>query len=879
MATDAEMADIDLLETKTLHLHELMQETEISLRNSEARLTEANSQRRSDALQIQAARNQLDANNVELARARRHPLGNLGKYVHFKLLAGLSSKNSPFPSRMKKRFQRSAQKRDPKRSLLSLSSPEGMHAAIARRSVSYGGHAKLVASRPHILIVSHDASRTGAPILALNLVQALAERYNVTTLCLRGGELIDSFRAHSVAVWVADSPSGNTPYFSTLLDDMMSDGKFAFAIVNSIESRYILGALRAQGIVSVALLHEFASNTLPKTAFNETFRTADHLVFSTELTLSNALATTGQARTPKLHRVPQGKCEVPRPNQSDEQGEAERERLTKLLRPIDAEPDRFVVIGAGYVHFRKGVDLFIDSARRVLAQPGGERAFFGWIGAGYSPDNDAAYSVYLKDQLERADLSDRVVMIPETSEIEHIYSLSNLFLLSSRLDPLPNVAIDAMMSGLPVMCFDKTSGIADVLSRAGVRDECIAEYLDTAGVADRIVKLMSSPEAYGRVQALSKAYAVHTFDFARYAARIEQLALSERAAVEFRERDVAQIVKSGSLRADFMLPPEAKGMGANEAARFYVFDNWSQETPRRPEPGFHPVLYWKALAEQSEFNGDAYAEFLRRNRPQGPWLTQVIRETDASEAQLGSGALTTALHIHADNSDELSKIVERLHANDRQPDLYVSVTDRGAAEKARAELKAYRGKVCAIRVVASRGREIGPLLTEFGPELISDYDIIGHVHTNKSEVLTDRSLVDRGAHFLYENMIGGERAGPMIDRIISAFATNEKLGVVYPEDPNVLSWSSNEPITRGLASRLGIQSLPETFFSSVGTMFWIRKEALAPFVKLGLDWDDYPKEPVANDGTLLHALERLFSAVPANLGLSIAVTNITGLTR
>lgn len=876
---EAQSAKIDLLETQTLHLQEIIRETEISLRNCEASLAEANSQRHDDALQIKAARDQLDASNVELARARRHPLGNLGKYVHFKLLSGLSSKNSPLPSRMKNRFRRSAQKRDPKRSLLSLSSPEEMHAAIARRSVSYEGHAKAVATRPHTLIVSHDASRTGAPILALNLVQALAERYNVTTLCLGGGELIDSFRTHSVAVWVADSPSGNTPYFSALLDDMMSDGKFVFAIVNSIASRFVLGALRAHGVVNVALLHEFASNTLPNTAFSETFRAANQIVFSTELTLSNALATTGQARTPKVHSVPQGKCEVPRPNQSDKQGEAERDRLTKLLRPVGAEPDRFVVIGAGYVHFRKGVDLFIDSARRVLAQPDGQRAFFAWIGAGYSPDTDGTYSVYLRDQLERAGLSERVVMIPETSEIEHVYSLSNLFLLSSRLDPLPNVAIDAMMSGLPVVCFDNTSGIADVLSRADVRDECVADYLDTAGVADRIVKLMHSPEAYGRVQALSRAYAADTFDFARYAARIEQLALSERAAVKFRESDVAQIAKSGSLRPDFMLPPNAKRMGANEAARYYVFDNWSQDIPRRPEPGFHPLLYWNALAEQSDFNGDAYAEFLRRNRPQGPWLTQVIRETDACEAQLGSGALTTALHIHAHNSDELSKIVERLDANDRQPDLYVSVTDRGGAEKARAELKAYRGKVRAIRVVASRGRGIGPLLTEFGPELIRDYDIIGHVHTNKSEVLADHSPVDRWAHFLYENMIGGERAGPMIDRIISAFAANEKLGIVYPEDPNLLSWSSNEPITRGLASRLGIQSLPETFFSSVGTMFWIRKQALAPFVKLGLDWDDYPKEAVAKDGTLLAALERLFGVVPANLGLSVAVTNITGLTR
>jgi lipopolysaccharide biosynthesis protein len=62
-------------------------------------------------------------------------------------------------------------------------------------------------------------------------------------------------------------------------------------------------------------------------------------------------------------------------------------------------------------------------------------------------------------------------------------------------------------------------------------------------------------------------------------------------------------------------------------------------------------------------------------------------------------------------------------------------------------------------------------------------------------------------------------------------------------------------------------------------MFWIRNHALAPFVKLDIGWEDYPAEPVAYDGTMLHALERLFGVVPEKLGFSTTVTNIAGLTR
>ena len=50
-----------------------------------------------------------------------------------------------------------------------------------------------------------------------------------------------------------------------------------------------------------------------------------------------------------------------------------------------------------------------------------------------------------------------------TSAIEAAYKTADILLLSSRLDPLPNVAIDAMLHSKPVLSFEKTSGISDIL--------------------------------------------------------------------------------------------------------------------------------------------------------------------------------------------------------------------------------------------------------------------------------------------------------------------------------------------------------------------------------------------------------------------------------
>ena len=51
----------------------------------------------------------------------------------------------------------------------------------------HAGRQPLNPSRPTLVVVSHEASATGAPILALNLCQELSQDANIVVLLLRGG--------------------------------------------------------------------------------------------------------------------------------------------------------------------------------------------------------------------------------------------------------------------------------------------------------------------------------------------------------------------------------------------------------------------------------------------------------------------------------------------------------------------------------------------------------------------------------------------------------------------------------------------------------------------------------------------------------------------
>ena len=54
----------------------------------------------------------------------------------------------------------------------------------------------------------------------------------------------------------------------------------------------------------------------------------------------------------------------------------------------------------------------------------------------------------------------------------------------------------------------------------------------------------------------------------------------------------------------------------------------------------------------------------------------------------------------------------------------------------------------------------------------------------------------------------------------------------------------------------------------VGNMFWFRPGALRPLLESNIDYKDFPEEPIPNDGTLAHAVERILLYVAQHEGYS-----------
>ena len=131
--------------------------------------------------------------------------------------------------------------------------------------------------------------------------------------------------------------------------------------------------------------------------------------------------------------------------------------------------------------------------------------------------------------------------------------------------------------------------------------------------------------------------------------------------------------------------------------------------------------------------------------------------------------------------------------------------------------------------------------------------------------------------FLLENLLGGK--SNMADVILERMATDPSIGIIFPDDPHIVGWDKNRRYAEELCRQLGLDSLPNNFLFPVGTMFWARAGALTSIFDIGLDWQDYPMEPLPDDGSILHALERLLPFVVSKQGFRLLLTNVAGVTR
>ncbi|WP_447361547.1 rhamnan synthesis F family protein [Burkholderia vietnamiensis] len=744
--------------------------------------------------------------------------------------------------------------------------------------------------KPTVLVIAHEASRTGAPILAWNICRALRARANVVAVLMRGGALEEPFAEVADAVVgppIADvfNPADGRRFGHRLADTY----KPLYVIANSVETRSLVPGLAEYGVPVVALVHEFSGYTKPIGSLQRLYEQAAEIVFPADIVKRSSENDYPALRLRHAHVLPQGPSEVPKSNMSKSSVPLPRKTCSvkEKLRPEEAK-NSLLVVGMGFVDWRKGVDLFVSALTALASRAPTVDVRFVWVGHGFKVSDRLDIASYLAEQVERSGIGDRFAFLDAVENVEDIYAEADVLFLSSRLDPLPNVSIDAALRGIPIVCFADASGMAEILMSDEATQELVVAHLDAGAAAIAIGKLATDRNRLKQLGTAVQKLARERFDMEKYVEHLDRLGRSAGIGTK-QEREDARLISDANLfDAPIYLGPLTQSTSISTAIEMYVTQSSkidysripvSGAYTRRPVAGFNPYTYARARMVGSQTNryGDPYAHYLRQGSPLGPWKHPVLRVEELQHDSAPTN-LRVALHAHFHYTDHVENLMHAVLANSHPCRLIITTDTDAKAAEINIITERY-GLPADILVLENRGRDIGPFVHVLG-EIGDQYDVLGHVHGKRS-LSTSNVNVDFGERwrvFLWQHLIGDST--PVMDMIIRAFHEELTLGLVFPEDPHLIGWEENFEVAKDLAKRMQLKSLlPETIDFPVGTMFWARPAAIRRLLALELSPQDYPEEPLPTDGTMLHALERLLPIIVEDAGYHFATTYLPRYVR
>jgi len=301
-----------------------------------------------------------------------------------------------------------------------------------------------------LLVVAHEASRTGAPQVLLDLLGGLEERWAVPMVVRleAGGPLAGELLALTRGA-VATAPS-----------------------VVLVNSALAAGADRPAGVPAALYVHE-DRQTLDLLPLPDRAAMA---AYDRVLCVSSAVA-----RDVVGAGIDRGRVSVMPPLVAPQVQPDDRARLA-ARRAMGAAPGEAVVLGCGEGGWRKGADLFVAMAHRLASSPG---LRFAWVGSRPLPFADV-----LDHDVASLGLGDRFTWLGEVARPAPYLAAADVVVVTSRSDPQPLVPIEAALLGTPSVGF-AVGGMID-MERSGAA--LAVPFPDVVALAGAVERVVSSGE-------------------------------------------------------------------------------------------------------------------------------------------------------------------------------------------------------------------------------------------------------------------------------------------------------------------------------------------------------------------------------------------------
>ena len=362
-----------------------------------------------------------------------------------------------------------------------------------------------------ILFIGHDAQLAGAPVLLLSLIKWFAEHTGIQLklILIQDGILLDKFkRIAPTLIW--EDLINQFPDYAKRREVIAEfAGNINLIYGNTVLAPSIydeLAFLNAKYITHVHELEESIKLYIDEGAINKMHQYSD-----TYIACSAAVGLNIEIN----HNNDKKEIEIIESfiQTKDIQINMPLRQYRKKMGLIE---DGLIVFGCGTMYWRKGIDLFIETAIK-LKQKGFTNFHFYWIGINIWDLDPTSRRISTWKDLEHKiivnGIKNNISFLGEKKNPTDYFISGDIFYLSSREEPFGLVGVEAAQFSIPVICFSDAGGMPVFVEKdAGF----VVPFEDVNEVAKKIIYLGNNRDILNRLgeTAKTKMLARHNIDIA-----------------------------------------------------------------------------------------------------------------------------------------------------------------------------------------------------------------------------------------------------------------------------------------------------------------------------------------------------------------------------
>lgn len=187
------------------------------------------------------------------------------------------------------------------------------------------------------------------------------------------------------------------------------------------------------------------------------------------------------------------------------------ERITEIKKELGINSDDLVIGNVSKIQKRKGYIYYLDLARDILSKY--DNIKFLIVGSG-------PYEEEIRKQVKGMGLSKNVIFTGYRTDVENMFAIMDIKVLTSLWEGLPRVLVQAAAAGKPIVTFD-VDGAWEIVEEG--KNGFIVPMKDTDAMTKKIIELIENDNLRQRMAKYSRTKVNNKWSVEKMVEKIDML--------------------------------------------------------------------------------------------------------------------------------------------------------------------------------------------------------------------------------------------------------------------------------------------------------------------------------------------------------------------